>query len=127
METWLSDHPEVRSIRVAACDLNGQARGKRIPTRFAGKVIEDGSRFPFSVLNLDIWGEDIADSPLVFDSGDADGMLLPTERGYLPMPWLGTPTALLPVWMFHEDGQPFDGDPLQALSRIRRPSHGPAD
>lgn len=119
METWLSEHPDVRSIRVAGCDLNGQARGKRIPTRFAGKVIEEGSRFPFSVLNLNIWGEDIEDSPLVFDSGDADGMLLPTERDYLPMPWLSTPTALLPVWMFHEDGKPFDGDPRQALARIK--------
>ena len=119
MDTWLSQHPDVRSIRVAACDLNGQARGKRIPTRFAGKIVEEGSRFPFSVLNLDIWGEDIEDSPLVFDSGDADGMLLPTERGYLPMPWLGTPTALLPVWMFHEDGRPFDGDPRQALARVK--------
>ena len=72
MENWLSEHPDIRSIRVAACDLNGQARGKRIPTRFAGKIVSEGSRFPFSVLNLDIWGEDIADSPLVFDSGDAD-------------------------------------------------------
>jgi glutamine synthetase len=26
----------------------------------------EGTRFPFSVLNLDIWGEDIEDSPLVF-------------------------------------------------------------
>ena len=119
MDTWLSEHPDIRSIRVAGCDLNGQARGKRIPTRFAGKITEDGSRFPFSVLNLDIWGEDIEDSPLVFDSGDADGVLLPTERGYLPMPWLGTPTALLPVWMFHENGKPFDGDPRQALARIK--------
>ena len=47
------------------------------PSRFADKVVEDGTRFPLSVLNLDIWGEDIDDSPLVFDSGDADGVLRP--------------------------------------------------
>ncbi|SMX43474.1 glutamine synthetase family protein [Actibacterium lipolyticum] len=118
MSEWLMAHPEVRTIRVAACDLNGQARGKRIPTRFAGKVEEDGTRFPFSVLNLDIWGEDIENSPLVFDSGDPDGVLKPTERGFIPMPWLEAPTALLPLWMYHEDGRPFDGDPRHALSRI---------
>ena len=28
---WLKEHPEVKTIRVAAADLNGVARGKRIP------------------------------------------------------------------------------------------------
>lgn len=115
---WLMDHPEVRTIRVAASDLNGIARGKRIPARFAEKVFTDGTRFPFSVLNLDIWGEDIEDSPLVFESGDVDGVLMPTERGFLPMPWLEAPTALLPIWMYHMDGRPYDGDPRQALARV---------
>jgi len=117
---FLHEHPEVRTIRVAAADLNGQARGKRMPARFADKVAEVGTRFPLSVMNLDIWGEDIDDSPLVFASGDPDGVLLPTERGFVPMPWLGAPTALLPLWMYHEDGRPFDGDPRHALARIQR-------
>lgn len=118
MSAWLDAHPEVRTIRVAACDLNGQARGKRLPTRFAGKVAEEGTRFPLSVLNLDIWGEDIEDSPLVFETGDVDGVLLPTGRGFVPMPWLEAPTALLPLWMFTEEGAPFEGCPRQALARV---------
>ncbi|WP_146345162.1 glutamine synthetase family protein [Phaeobacter marinintestinus] len=118
MKNWLRKNPSVHSIRVAAADLNGQPRGKRVPVRFADKVIEDGTRFPFSVLNLDIWGEDIEDSPLVMDSGDRDGVLLPTERGFMPMPWLDTPTGFLPIWMFHEDGRPFMGDPRHALSEV---------
>lgn len=115
---WLKEHPEVRTIRVAAADLNGVARGKRVPARFAAKVFTEGTRFPFSVMNLDIWGEDIEDSPLVFETGDVDGLLMPTERGFLPMPWLEAPTALLPIWMFHMDGRPYDGDPRQALARV---------
>ncbi len=103
---------------MAAADLNGQPRGKRVPTRFADKVVEDGTRFPMSVLNLDIWGEDIDDSPLVFDSGDADGVLRPTERGFMPMPWLEAPTALLPIWMYREDGRPYEGDPRHALRAV---------
>jgi glutamine synthetase len=116
----------VRTIRVAAADLNGQPRGKRIPTRFAEKITGDGTRFPFSVLNLDIWGEDIEDSPLVFETGDADGILKPTERGYMPMPWLESPSALLPIWMFRENGKPYEGDPRHALARVvdRYKSHG---
>ena len=116
--TWLDAHPDIHSVRVVACDLNAQPRGKRIPRRYAGKLEREGTRFPFSILNLDIWGEDIEDSPLVFEAGDPDGVLRPTERGFVPVPWLDTPTALLPVWMFHDDGTPFDGDPRQALARV---------
>ncbi len=123
MRDWLRHHPNVRTIRVAAVDLNGQARGKRVPVRFADKIVKDGTRFPYSVLNLDIWGEDIEDSPLVFESGDVDGVLKPTDRGFLPMPWLEAPTALLPLWMFHDNGKPFEGDPRHALANVVRRFH----
>jgi len=116
----LSDHPEIRTIRVAASDLNGQPRGKRMPARLADKVFEDGTRFPLSVMFLDIWGEDIDDSPLVHHAGDPDGVLFPTERGLMPMPWLEAPTALMPLWMFLEDGKtPFAGDPRHALAGVQ--------
>ncbi|MCV2887156.1 glutamine synthetase family protein [Ruegeria aquimaris] len=125
-KNWLRKNPQVRTIRVAAADLNGQPRGKRVPGRFAEKAIEGGTRFPMSVMNLDIWGEDIEDSPLVLASGDRDGVLQPTERGFMPMPWLDTPTGLLPIWMFHEDGRPYEGDPRHALSTVvkRYKAHG---
>ena len=116
--SWLDDHPDIRHVRCGAADLNGQPRGKRVPRKFAYKLETEGTRFPLSVLNLDIWGEDIDDSPLVFESGDADGVLLPTERGYVPMPWLSSPTAILPLWSFHTDGTPFAGDPRHALARV---------
>ena len=116
--SWLDDHPEVRSVRCGAADLNGQARGKRVPRRFAAKLEKEGTRMPLSVMNVDIWGEDILDSPLVFETGDADGVMLPTERGYVLMPWLSTPSAILPLWSFHEDGRPFAGDPRHALNEV---------
>lgn len=106
------------AIRTATADLNGIARGKRLPGQMGDKLIADGARFPLSVLNLDIWGEDIENSPLVFDSGDPDGVARPTERGPLPMPWLDTPSALIPMWMYHEDGRVFEGDPRQALAHL---------
>lgn len=115
----LDDHPDIRTIRVAASDLNGQARGKRMPARLAEGVFASGTRFPLSVMYLDIWGEDIDDSPLVHAAGDPDGVLFPTERGLLPMPWLEAPTALLPLWMFLEDGTPFSGDPRHALAGVQ--------
>lgn len=116
--SWLSENPDIRTIRVAASDLNGVARGKRTSVRFADKIESEGTRFPLSVLNLDIRGEDIENSPLVFEAGDPDGICLPTDRGFIPMRWLDNPSALLPMWMFHEDGAPFDGDPRHALNTV---------
>ncbi|MEJ6397750.1 glutamine synthetase family protein [Yoonia sp. 208BN28-4] len=116
--SWLHENPDVRNVRCGAADLNGQARGKRVPRRFAEKLEAEGTRFPLSVLSLDIWGEDVDNSPMVFETGDADGILLPTERGYVPMPWLERPSALLPVWMHWEDGTPYQSDPRHALARV---------
>ena len=107
--TWLDDHPEIETICTAIADLNGQARGKRMPRETAGKVFKGRGKMPLSALNVDLLGQDIDDSPLVFETGDRDGVLHPTERGALPMPWLDTNAALLPVCMFTDDGAPFDG------------------
>ncbi len=118
--SWLDDNPQIHNIRVATPDLNGQARGKRIPARYASKAEDGGVRLPLSSLNLDMWGEDIEGSPLVFESGDPDGIMRPTERGFVPMPWLDAPSALLPLSAYHEDGAPFGGDARHALANVVR-------
>ena len=62
-----------KSLRVAAVDLNGQLRGKRVPKGMSGKQM----RMPLSVLNIDVFGADIQESPLVFETGDQDGIMEP--------------------------------------------------
>ena len=106
------------TFRVAASDLNGQMRGKRVPGSYADKLADGVVRMPLSVLNVDLWGSDIKDSPLVFDSGDADGVLMPTDRGAVPMPWLATASALVPMAMYTDKGDPFFGDPRHALQQV---------
>ncbi|MBT8475738.1 MAG: glutamine synthetase family protein [Alphaproteobacteria bacterium] len=106
------------TIRVAVSDLNGQARGKRLPAEYAGKLASGAVRMPLSALNVDISGSDIEDSPLVFESGDADGLLLPTERGPVAMPWLETPSELYPMAMYTDPETPFSGDPRHALAGV---------
>lgn len=108
----------MNTIRFAAADLNGMMRGKRVPADYAPKLEDGAARLPLSVLNVDITGADIDASPLVFASGDADGTARPTGRGPVPMPWLATPSDLYPMWLFHDDGTPFAGDPRQALARV---------
>lgn len=112
------DLSNLQTFRVAACDLNGQMRGKRVPVAYAEKLDKGAVRMPLSALNVDLWGADIEDSPLVFESGDADGVLLPTGRGPVPMPWLRTQSALIPMTMYNDDGSPFAGDPRHALASV---------
>ena len=112
------DLTQFQTFRVAACDLNGRMRGKRLPASHGDKLGGGTLRMPLSSLNLDIFGADIENSPLVFETGDIDGRLFPTERGAVPLPWLDVPQALVPMVMHTEDGAPFAGDPRHALSAV---------
>ncbi|RKF14940.1 glutamine synthetase [Roseovarius spongiae] len=106
------------TFRVAACDLNGQMRGKRVPASYFEKLGSGAVRMPLSALNVDIKGADIEDSPLIFETGDADGILLPTSRGAVPLPWLDSVQPLVPMQMYFEDGTPFYGDARLALKAV---------
>src|SRR6056300_1987038 len=99
----------LRTFRAAASDLNGQMRGKRLPFSDYDKLNDGAVRMPYSVMNVDVWGADIKNSPLVFETGDADGVLLPTDRGPVPMPWLKVPTFFVPMWTYEVDRTPFAG------------------
>ena len=112
------DLSSYQTFRVAACDLNGRMRGKRVPGDYAAKLATGSVRMPLSALNVDIFGADIDGSPLVFESGDADGILMPTDRGPMPVPWLAVDQPLVPMVMHHDDGTPFDGDPRHALTAV---------
>ena len=112
------DLNQFRTFRVATCDLNGQMRGKRLPISDYNNVDQGAIKLPLSALNLDVWGSDIKNSPLVFETGDADGILLPTDRGPVPMPWLEVPTFFVPMWTYEVDRTPFAGYPRHALARV---------
>lgn len=109
---------EVQSVRAAVFDLNGVLRGKRIPVDQARKALEGKLRMPYSALSLDIWGEDIENNPLVFSTGDADGICQWTGRDILPIGWTAHPSAMLPLWLADEKGKPYLGDPRRALASV---------
>lgn len=116
IQKWFEDHPEVTNVQVAACDINGIWRGKRVPVEQIGKVLKGEMRMPISALALDIWGRDIEGSPLVFDTGDVDGRCEITDRGLLPFLVGSTPTVFLPVWMVTDKGDPSPVDPRRILA-----------
>jgi glutamine synthetase len=115
---WLEDRPDIQSIFACVCDLNGTLRGKRVPVDQVDKIVAGGMRMPLSVVGVDVWGEDIENNKLVFETGDSDGLCDYTGRGLLPITWLDRPTAMAMLWMRKEDGTPFLGDPRHALGNI---------
>lgn len=105
-----------QTVYVAAYDLNGILRGKRIPSNQIDKALAGGVRMPLSILGTDIWGNDA-----VFDvsgSGDEDGLAQVTERGLLHLGWKKNPTSMLPVWLANEDGTVFLGDTRRVLAEV---------
>lgn len=115
---WLDEFPNAKSVYTAAVDLNGQARGKRLPASRAAKLTDGSAKMPMSALSLDIFGDDVADSPLVFETGDQDGFLRPADRAPVPMPWLAEAAVLLPMQMYEQNGTPFEADPRHILRRV---------
>lgn len=107
-----------QTIRVAMCDLNGVMRGKRVPGEYLPKLKSGAVRIPLSVINVDITGADIMDSPLVFETGDADGVMIPTERDPVPLPWLGIDQPLVQMELHMGRDDPFDADPRRALRKV---------
>ncbi|NNU79846.1 glutamine synthetase [Halovulum dunhuangense] len=117
IDSWIAARPELKSLRVAVCDLNGCYRGKRVPVEGALKSLRDGIRMPLTLSAQDIWGRDIVDNPAL-EAGDGDGIARPTGRAPLDVDWLERPSALMPLWMFTEDGRPSPTDPRQVLARV---------
>lgn len=118
--SWHDDLDGIVTLCTAIADLNGLPRGKRMTMAQARSALKGRTKMPLSVLNVDIFGHDIEDSPLVFETGDRDGLLVPTERGPVAMPWLGEASAMIPMWMTRADDAPFEGDPRRALDAVLR-------
>ena len=117
-QEWLAKNPDVDSITVAVCDINGVLRGKRIPVDQLKNALSSGVRMPQSACTLDIFGRDIEDSELVLDSGDADGVCVPTARGVITRSWDEKPSGFLQVMLGKEDGTPVGADSRQALATV---------
>lgn len=112
------DAPLFSSIMVALSDLNGIARGKRLPGSQIDRIFSSEVRLPVSAPTLDIWGRDLHDSALIFASGDMDGFCRPITDTVLPTPWLGDTAGFVPVWTFTEEGAPNPVDPRHMLSQV---------
>ncbi len=103
-------------VYVAAGDINGILRGKRIPYEQLNKAINGGVRLPLSVLGVDIWGADVIESSQ--SNGDVDAIAMPTGRKPFNLINTSRPSSMLPVWLYTEDGAPYYGDARHVLDYV---------
>ena len=118
LTNFFEGHPEIKNLKVVLTDLNGVFRGKKIPISQIYKIENGNFRMPFSVMNLDIWGNDIEKSKWVFSTGDADGKCFWTKKKPLIINGDNNNSALVPVSMHHENKKPFMGDPSHLLIEL---------
>ena len=116
-QAFLRDHPVVDAIDVVLVDANDIGRGKMIRRHELLSLYENGRHFPTSILGLDVAGEDVDATGLIWDVGDADRLAWPIPGTLAPLTWTVPARAQVLVSLFELDGSPMAADPRHAMCR----------
>ena len=76
-QAFLDANPDIESIHVVWTDICGVARGKILRRDEVVPAYKDGRFMPISALVLDVTGQDVPETGLVFDEGDRDMLMWP--------------------------------------------------
>ena len=71
-EAFLAAHPGIEAFDIVLHDANGIGRGKIIRRHELMGLYTSGRHLPISILGLDICGEDVHETGLIWDQGDGD-------------------------------------------------------
>ena len=69
---FVARHPQLAWVDLLLFDLNGIARGKRIPARDLAAFAEKGVMLPASVFSMDSIGNCVEETGLLWETGDPD-------------------------------------------------------
>ena len=117
-QAFLDANPDIEAVHVVWTDLCGVARGKVLRRDEVVPAWKDGRFMPISALVLDVTGQDVPETGLVFDEGDRDMLMWPVPGSLVRMPWAETPTAQYIATVHDLDGTPHYADPRNALEKI---------
>jgi glutamine synthetase len=115
---FLATHPDVQAVQIMITDPSGVQRGKSVRREELARIFDSGRQVAGSILGLDITGQDVDDTGLVWDTGDADMTARPIAGTLVRAPWLAAPTGQLMLTMFDGHGRPAAADPRHALVRV---------
>lgn len=117
-EAFLAANPQVRSIELFLIDANGVPRGKLLHRDELLAMYRNGRPLPSTILGLTINGDDVEETGLVWEVGDADCWTYPLPDSLTLQPWRNQPTGQVQVSMHPEQGLPAaPADPRHVLIR----------
>jgi glutamine synthetase len=114
---FLDANPDVEAIELLITDPCGIARGKLIAREELLSLFSEGRCVAGSILGLDVTGQDVEATGLVWSVGDADRLCRPVPGTLVRAPWMSRPGAQVLMSMYETDGQPCFADPRHALAR----------
>lgn len=116
-QAFLDAHPEIEAFDILLTDANGVGRGKIIRRHELMGLYKSGRHMPISILGLDITGEDVHETGLIWDSGDGDLRAWPIPGTLVPLHGTSPARGQVLMAMYHLDGAPMSSDPRHALER----------
>lgn len=116
-EAFLAAHPEIEAFDIVLSDANGIGRGKIIRRHELPGLYKSGRHLPISILGLDIVGEDVHETGLIWDQGDGDLRAWPIPGTLKALHGTNPPRGELLMSMYHLDGAEMTSDPRHALKR----------
>jgi glutamine synthetase len=114
-EAFLSAHPEIEAFDIILHDANGIGRGKIIRRHELLSFFNSGRHLPISILGLDICGEDVHETGLIWDQGDGDLRAWPIPGTLKPLHNTTPPRGEVFMSMYTLDGARMTSDPRHAL------------
>jgi glutamine synthetase len=114
---FLERHPKIEAFDIILTDTNGVGRGKIIRRHELIPFYENGRHLPISILGLDITGEDVHETGLVWDSGDGDMRAWPIPNTLIPLAHTNPPRGQVLMSMFHLNSARMTSDPRLALKK----------
>lgn len=116
-EAFLAAHPEIEAFDIVLHDSNGIGRGKIIRRHELLSVYKSGRHLPISILGLDICGEDVHETGLIWDEGDGDRRAWPIPGTLVALAGTTPPRGEVFLSVYELDGRPMTSDPRHALQR----------
>ncbi|MGB7319810.1 MAG: glutamine synthetase family protein [Albidovulum sp.] len=116
-EAFLAAHPEIEAVDIVLHDSNGIGRGKIIRRHELQALYASGRHMPISILGLDICGEDVDETGLIWDQGDGDLRAWPIPGTLKALHNTTPPRAEVLMSLYELDGTPMTSDPRHALQR----------
>lgn len=114
-EAFLEAHPEIEAFDIILHDSNGIGRGKIIRRHELLSIYKSGRHMPISILGLDICGEDVHETGLIWDQGDGDRRAWPIPGTLVPLAGTNPPRGEVFMSLYNLDGTPMTSDPRHAL------------